>query len=228
VSPTCTEGTTPWRGPRSLNCPPAACPRAQLCHRKDSKLSHLTRLYKWQSPQSRYQVLETGWPVSTPPLCYPMASRLIIMSLLGSQGRLCLLTRPQVTPTMLCTGHTESHFSVLSLLEVTSLRSAMVRLIPASCFQTGSARFRLRGLPVRMAIPSNTPAHSKHRRQDILGADDKVPSPLKHTVEMSSALGPQCLPNQRCPNSQRLRSVRAALCRTLRFITCFCSYGLSL
>lgn len=31
-----------------------------------------------------------------------------------------------------------------------------------------------------MAIPSNTPAHSKHRRQDILGADDKVPSPLKH------------------------------------------------
>lgn len=106
--------------------------------------------------------------------------------------------------------HSESHFSVLSLLEVTSLRSAMVRFIPASCFQTGSARFRLRGLPVRMAIPSNTPAHSKHRRQDILGADDKVPSPLKHTVEMSSALGPQCIRNQRCPDSQRLRSVLAA------------------
>lgn len=124
--------------------------------------------------------------------------------------------------------HSESHFSVLSLLEVTSLRSAMVRLIPASCFQTGSARFRLRGLPVRMAIPSNTPAHSKHRRQDILGADDKVPRPLKHTEEMSSAPGPQCPPNQCCPDSQRLRSVLAALYRTLKCITCFCSYGLSL
>lgn len=124
--------------------------------------------------------------------------------------------------------HTESHFSVLSLLEVTSLRSAMVRLIPASCFQTGSARFRLRGLPVRMAIPSNTPAHSKHKRQDVLGTDDKISSPLNHTVETSSALGPQRLLNQCDPDSQRLRSVLEALYPTLKLITCFCSYGLSL
>lgn len=45
----------------------------------------------------------------------------------------------------------------------------MVRLMPASCFQTGSARLRLRGLPVRMAMPSRTPAHLKHKRQEILG-----------------------------------------------------------
>ena len=34
----------------------------------------------------------------------------------------------------------------------------MVRFMPASCFHTGSARFRLRGLPVRIAMPRRTPA----------------------------------------------------------------------
>lgn len=42
----------------------------------------------------------------------------------------------------------------------TSLRSAMVRFMPASCFHTGSARFRLRGLPVRIAMPRRTPAET--------------------------------------------------------------------
>jgi hypothetical protein len=51
---------------------------------------------------------------------------------------------------------------------VTSLRSAMVRLIPANCFHTGSARLRLKGLPVRMAMPSNTPDRSKHRERTYL------------------------------------------------------------
>lgn len=37
----------------------------------------------------------------------------------------------------------------------------MVRFIPASCFHTGSARFKLRGLPVLMAMPSSTPAESR-------------------------------------------------------------------
>lgn len=56
--------------------------------------------------------------------------------------------------------------SLASLIpQVTSLRSAMVRLIPASCFQTGSARLRLRGLPVRMATPSRTPARGEHKCQ---------------------------------------------------------------
>lgn len=45
----------------------------------------------------------------------------------------------------------------------TSLRSAMVRFMPASCFHTGSARFRLRGLPVRIAMPSSTPADTARR-----------------------------------------------------------------
>lgn len=45
----------------------------------------------------------------------------------------------------------------------TSLRSAMVRLMPASCFHTGSARLRLRGLPVRIAIPSSTPEDRERR-----------------------------------------------------------------
>lgn len=49
----------------------------------------------------------------------------------------------------------------------------MVRLIPASCFHTGSARFRLRGLPVRMAMPNNTPGHSKQKVR-ILGMDEKL------------------------------------------------------
>lgn len=39
----------------------------------------------------------------------------------------------------------------------TSLRSAIVKFIPASCFHTGSARLRLRGLPVRIAMPKSTP-----------------------------------------------------------------------
>ena len=94
---------------------------------------------------------------------------------------------------------------------VTSLRSAMVTLIPASCFQTGSARFRLRGLPVRMAIPSNTPARLKHKRQETLGTDDRTCSPFNNTAETSSSLGPQCLLNQRYPNSQRLRSILKTL-----------------
>jgi len=40
---------------------------------------------------------------------------------------------------------------------LTSLRSAIVRFIPASCFHTGSAKLRLRGLPVRIAMPKSTP-----------------------------------------------------------------------
>lgn len=46
----------------------------------------------------------------------------------------------------------------------TSLRSAMVRFMPASCFHTGSARFRLRGLPVRIAMPRSTPADTARQR----------------------------------------------------------------
>lgn len=71
-------------------------------------------------------------------------------------------------------------------MDGTSLRSAMVRLIPASCLQTGSARFRLRGLPVRMAMPSNTPAHPKHKRQEILATDDKTPGHFDNMVETNS------------------------------------------
>jgi len=40
------------------------------------------------------------------------------------------------------------------------VRSAGVRVIPANCFHTGSARFRLSGLPVLMAIPIRTPTTS--------------------------------------------------------------------
>lgn len=49
---------------------------------------------------------------------------------------------------------------------LTSLRSAIVRFIPASCFHTGSARLRLRGLPVRIAIPRSTPV-SVHKGGDV-------------------------------------------------------------
>lgn len=42
----------------------------------------------------------------------------------------------------------------------------MVRFMPASCFHTGSARLRLRGLPVRMAMPRSTPADTA--RQSVL------------------------------------------------------------
>lgn len=51
----------------------------------------------------------------------------------------------------------------------TSLRSAMVKFMPASCFHTGSARFRLRGLPVRIAMPRSTPADTA--RQSALPTD---------------------------------------------------------
>lgn len=53
----------------------------------------------------------------------------------------------------------------------TSLRSAMVRFMPASCFHTGSAKFRLRGLPVRIAMPSSTPADTAG--QSALQTDQK-------------------------------------------------------
>lgn len=49
-----------------------------------------------------------------------------------------------------------------------SLRSAIVKFIPASCFHTGSARFRLRGLPVRIAIPSKTPSELKKEKESKL------------------------------------------------------------
>lgn len=45
----------------------------------------------------------------------------------------------------------------------------MVRFMPASCFHTGSARFRLRGLPVRIAMPRSTPADTA--RQSALRTD---------------------------------------------------------
>lgn len=70
--------------------------------------------------------------------------------------------------------------------QVTSLRSAMVRLIPASCFQTGSARLRLRGLPVRMATPSNTPARRGHKGQETESAGDGTPRAPTTAAQMGS------------------------------------------
>lgn len=41
--------------------------------------------------------------------------------------------------------------------KLASVISAGVNDVPASCFHTGSAKLRLNGLPVLMAIPINTP-----------------------------------------------------------------------
>lgn len=206
--------------PREPQLPPS-CPRAQLCHRKDRGLSYLTRPYKWQSPQaagasrSRNGLALCPHPDSATRR-RPTASSLTTCEYVSTSGQPVPLNQtPGDAPHALCWAHKVSHLSALSLLEVTSLRSAMVRLIPASCFQTGSARFRLRGLPVRMAIPSNTPARSKHKKQEILGTDDRTSSPFNNTAEMSSSLGSQCLLNQHYPNSQRLRSVLKTLYPTL-------------
>lgn len=76
----------------------------------------------------------------------------------------------------------------------------MVRLIPASCFHTGSARFKLSGLPVRMAMPNNTPDCSKQKVR-ILEIDEKLLLACSNTPwNISSALRPWSLLNQNYPN----------------------------